>query len=306
MADWWGNGPNAGKPVMPLNADWWTSGGDAAVPRGASQLASAAPSAAGVPARSLDFKAPGAGLANAGIDDQDMYPRFEKLRAHKDEKAGGNRQLWKNLDRWENTPQGANVDPEQKKLFDLYHRTGQRDPRLKDSTVAAALDWGVREGTRSQVHKKTFMSSALGKLLGIPITAAGFAIGGPLGAGVANGLYQGVGNHDVLAGLGGFAGGYAGGSLGGKLLGVGGNAAGLPGGGTITGMLGGNAPLTNINGLFPGQAGRDIASRAGTQWLGPSTERLVTKGASATGKALRNRQRRKDAEKAFSRQLAGP
>jgi len=87
-----------------------------------------------------------------------------------------------------------------------------------------------------------------------------------LGAGVANGLYQGVGNHDVLAGLGGFASGYAGGSLGGKVLGVNGNAAGLPGGGTFSGMLGGGA----------GAAG---------------PEKYITKGASGIAKALRNRRK---------------
>lgn len=269
MADWWNPKSSA---TMPLGGDWWNSMG--------------ATAGGPAPARSLDFKQPGAGLQNAGIDEHDMYPRFEKLRAHSDEKAGGNRQLWKNLDRWENTPNAANVDPEQKKLFDHYHATGERLPGLKDETVAAALDWGVREGTRSQVHKKTFMSSPLGRLLGIPITAAGYAIGGPLGAGIANGLYQGVGNHDVLSGIGGFASGYAGGSLGGKLLGATGNAINLPGGGTISGLFNGGAPLGNINQFMPG----DILRRAGGA-AGP--ERYVTKGASGIAKALRGRKNRK-------------
>lgn len=250
MADWWNPKSRA---TMPLGGDWWGT---------ASTVNGGAPA----PARSLDFTQPGAGLQNAGIDEKDMYPRFEKLRAHSEEKGGGNAQLWKNLDRWETTPNAAHVDAEQKKLFDHYHATGERLPGLKDETVAAALDWGVREGTRSQVHKKTFMQSTLGKLLSVPITAAGFAVGGPLGAGVANGLYQGVGNHDVLAGLGGFASGYAGGSLGGKVLGVNGNAAGLPGGGTFSGMLGGGA----------GAAG---------------PEKYITKGASGIAKALRNRRK---------------
>lgn len=272
MADWW----NPRSPAtMPLGGDWWGTG-------------SAAMANGGAPAsaRSLDFKQPGAGLQNAGIDERDMYPRFEKLRAHSSEKAGGNAQLWKNLDRWENTPNAAHVDPEQKKLFDHYHATGERLPGLKDETVATALDWGVREGTRSQVHKKTFMQSTLGKLLSVPITAAGFAVGGPIGAGIANGLYQGVGNHSPLAGLGGFASGYAGGSLGGKMLGFSGNAAGLPGGGTITGMFGGGAPLSNANQFMP----NDVIGRAGGA-VGP--ERYVTKGASGIAKALRGRKNRK-------------
>lgn len=270
MADWW----NSKSPAsMPLGGDWWGT---------ASAMNGGAPASA----RSLDFKAPGAGLQNAGIDEKDMYPRFEKLRGLKDQKEGGNAQLWKNLSRWTTTPNAQNLDPAQAQAFNHYVKTGERLPTLKDETVATALDWGVREGTRSQVHKKTFMSSTLGKLLGIPITAAGFAVGGPLGAGIANGLYQGVGNHDVLAGLGGFAGGYAGGSLGGKLLGVGGNAAGLPGGGTISGMFGGGAPLGNVNQFMPS----DIISRAGAGAAGP--EKFITKGASATAKALRNRRKR--------------
>jgi hypothetical protein len=268
MADWWGNG----QPVTPLGGNFWNPSGSAA-PR-------AAGAAGPTPAKFLDFKAAGAGLENAGITDRNMYPRFEKLRGLKDQKEGGNAQLWKNLDRWENTPQGANVDPEQKRLFDLYHRTGKRDPGLKDDTVAAALDWGVREGTRSQVHKERFMDSTLGRLLGIPITAAGYAVGGPLGAGIANGLYQGIGNKDVLSGLGGFASGYAGGSFGGKVLGVTGNAAGLPGGGTFSGLLGKN-PLTSV-GLGGKTAGR-----------------VATKGGSAVAKALRARQQREEAERRF-------
>lgn len=267
MADWW-NPKSAA--TMPLGGDWWNT-------------ANTGPPAS---ARSLDFKQPGAGLQNAGITERNMYPRLEKLREHSGEKGGGNAQLWKNLDRWETTPNAANVDPEQKKLFDHYHATGERSPGLKDETVAAALDWGVREGTRSQVHKKTFMQSTLGRLLGIPITAAGFAVGGPLGAGVANGLYQGIGNHDALAGLGGFASGYAGGSLGGKLLGATGNAINLPGGGTISGLFNGGAPLSNINQFMP----HDIVGRAGAGAAGP--ERLITKGASGVAKALRNRGRK--------------
>jgi hypothetical protein len=138
----------------------------------------------------------------------------------------------------------------------------------------------VREGTRSQVHKERFMDSTLGRLLGIPITAAGYAVGGPLGAGIANGLYQGIGNKDVLSGLGGFASGYAGGSFGGKVLGVTGNAAGLPGGGTFSGLLGKN-PLTSV-GLGGKTAGR-----------------VATKGGSAVAKALRARQQREEAERRF-------
>lgn len=278
MTDWWGNG----QTVTPLGGNFWNPSGSAA-PRAAAPRAAGA--AGPTPAKFLDFKAAGAGLENAGITSRNMYPRFEKLRGLKDQKEGGNAQLWKNLDRWENTPQGANVDSEQKRLFDQYHRTGQRDPRLKDDTVAAALDWGVREGTRSQVHKERFMDSTLGRLLGIPITAAGFAVGGPLGAGIANGLYQGIGNKDVLSGLGGFASGYAGGSFGGKVLGGTGNAANLPGGGTFTGLLGGKNPLTSI-GLGGKTAGR-----------------VISKGAAGTAKALRARERRKDMERRFSGQM---
>ncbi len=276
MADWWGNGGN--RSVMPLSNDWWGTGA-ASAGGGASAPA---------PARSLNFKQPGAGLENAGIDARDMFPRFEKLRGLKDQKEGGNAQLWKNLSRWTSTPNAQHLAPDQAAAFNHYVQTGERLPTLKDETVATALDWGVREGTRSQVHKKTFMQSTLGKLLGIPITAAGYAVGGPLGAGIANGLYQGIGNHDVLSGLGGFASGYAGGSFGGKLLGVTGNAAGLPGGGTVSGLFGGGAPLSNINQFMPS----DIISRAGTGAAGP--EKLITKGASGVAKALRNRNRNRD------------
>lgn len=73
MADWW----NSKNPAaMPLGGDWWNT--------------ASAGGGAPAPARSLDFKAPGAGLQNAGIDEKDMYPRLEKLRGLSDQKEGGN------------------------------------------------------------------------------------------------------------------------------------------------------------------------------------------------------------------------
>ncbi len=296
MVDWWGN--SSGKPVMPLGGDWWnTAGGSGSRPLLPSATMTQAPP--GQAARYLDFTASGAGIANAGISEKNMFPRYEKLRGVRDQKEGGSRQLWGNLSRWTTTPNAKNLDPVQAKLFNLYHTTGKRDPGLKNSTVAAALDWGIRDNTRGQVHKERFMDSALGKILGVVATAAGAVVGGPIGAGVASGLYNGVGNKSVVSGLTGAATGYAGGSLLGR-VGLPSNLAGIPGGGTASGLAAaaGNAPLTSINGLFTGRVGAQIASRAG----GTAASRLVSKGAAATAKALRLREEREAAKQAFLRQ----
>lgn len=278
MANFWSGGSRAS---MPLGGDWWGT---------ASAMNGGTPASA----RSLDFKAPGAGLQNAGIDEKDMYPRFEKLRGLKDQKEGGNRQLWKNLDRWETTPNAANVDPVQKQLFDQYHATGERDPRLKDTTVATALDWGVREGTRSQVHKKSFLTSTLGKLL--------------VGAGqIGLSFVPGVGPA-LSAGLGGVTGAMNGGGPLGALTGaVSGYGIGKGTQFLSNGIQHGFGALNNVNAFMPG----DIAARAGsgaanTSFSLGTTGRAVEKSASAAAKALRARKAREEAEKSFRRQLAGP
>ena len=290
MADWWHPKSTA---TMPLGGDWWNSanagGGD-----WWNSANAGGGNGAPAPARSLDFKAPGAGLQNAGITERNMYPRFEKLRAHSGEKGGGNAQLWKNLDRWETTPNAANVDPVQKQLFDEYHRTGERDPRLKDTTVATALDWGVREGTRSQVHKKSFLTSTLGKLL--------------VGAGqIGLSFVPGVGPA-LSAGLGGVTGAMNGGGPLGALTGaVSGYGIGKGTQFLSNGIQHGFGALNNVNAFMPG----DIAARAGsgaanTSFSLGTTGRAVEKSASAAAKALRARKAREEAEKSFRRQLAGP
>ncbi len=290
MADWWHPKSTA---TMPLGGDWWNSanagGGD-----WWNSANAGGGNGAPAPARSLDFKAPGAGLQNAGITERNMYPRSEKLRGLKDQKEGGNRQLWKNLDRWESTPNAQNVDAEQKKLFDQYHATGERDPRLKDTTVATALDWGVREGTRSQVHKKSFLTSTLGKLL--------------VGAGqIGLSFVPGVGPA-LSAGLGGVTGAMNGGGPLGALTGaVSGYGIGKGTQFLSNGIQHGFGALNNVNAFMPG----DIAARAGsgaanTSFSLGTTGRAVEKSASAAAKALRARKAREEAEKSFRRQLAGP
>ena len=294
MADWWTpQGASAGKPAMPLNG---------APLRGMPSRSGFAPSAsagpAGAPtaqsARDLDFTASGAGLANAGINERNMIPRFEKLRGVKDEKAGGSRQLWKNLDRWENTPQGAKVDPEQKRLFDLYHRTGTRDPRLKNSTVAAALDWGVREGTRSQMHKENFFDSGLGRILGTvgQVAASFIPVVGP---------YVSMGIGALHGGLKSKGGGW-GGALTGAASGYG------IGKGTqwlSNGAQYGFGALNNVNAFMPG----DIAARAGSGTANTAFSlgaggRAIEKGASLTASALRRRKEQAAAQAAGERALA--
>ena len=152
----------------------------------------------------------------------------------------------------------------------------------------------MREGTRSQVHKKSFLTSTLGKLL--------------VGAGqIGLSFVPGVGPA-LSAGLGGITGAMNGGGPLGALTGaLQGYGLGKGTQWLSNGVQHGFGALNNVNAFMPA----DIAERAGSGVANTSFSlgaggRAATKGASATAKLLRARKARADAEKAFNRQLAGP
>ena len=162
-------------------------------------------------AKNIPFTQSGAGLAMAGITPQNMYARLDKLRLNSTSKEGGNAQLWKNLGRWTTTPNAGGLNPQQASLFNQYYKTGVRPAGLTDQTVSGALDWGLREGGRSQQHKNTFWDSAFGQLLGPALTiGSSFLPGGQFLApavGALTGGLKGGWSGAVLGGLSGYGSG---------------------------------------------------------------------------------------------------
>ena len=161
-------------------------------------------------AKNLPFDQPGYGLALGGVTAGNVYKKYDKLRAARDEKAGGSKQLWENLSRWTSTKQGANLNPDQAKLFNQYIQTGKKPTGLKDETTLAAMDWGLREAGRFQQHKPvSLLSQIAGPLLTI---GAGFIpVIGPYAAAATGGYFGQRNGGGVLGGLLGAAGGYLGG-----------------------------------------------------------------------------------------------
>lgn len=213
-------------------------------------------------AKNVPFDQPGYGLALGGVTAGNLYAKYDKLRAARDEKAGGSKQLWENLSRFTTTKNAANLNPDQAKLFNQYIQTGKKPSGLKDETTMAAMDWGLREAGRFQQHKPI---SLLEKVLGPVLTIAASAIPvvGPY-AGAAMGGYigsrHGGSPFNILTGM---AGGYLGGQSianAGGISGIYNSAKGglshLFGGGGFSnpsalGLSGSNLGLNLASGGFP-------------------------------------------------------
>lgn len=212
-------------------------------------------------AKNLPFTEPGAGLALGGVTDRNLYAKYDKLRGVRDEKAGGSKQLWDNLSRWTTTKQGANLDPEQARLFNEYIQTGAKPAGLNDQTASAAMDWGLREAGRFQQHKPV---SLLSKLAGPLLTiGAGMIPGvGPLAAAGVGGYFGQKNGGGVLGGLLGAAGGY----LGGNAIANAGGVSGIAGNikNSVGNMLGGGG-FSNPSalGLSGSNLGLNFASAPG-------------------------------------------
>jgi len=157
-----------------------------------------------------------------GVNERNVWAKYDTLRGVRDQKEGGSRQLWKNLERWTSTPQGKNLNPQQASLFNQFIQTGKRPDGLTDQTVLAAMDWGGREAGRFQQHKPvSLLSKIAGPLLTI---GAGFIpVVGPYAAAAAGGYFGQKNGGGVLGGLLGAAGGY----LGGKAIMNAGGASGI-------------------------------------------------------------------------------
>lgn len=168
---------------------------------------------------------------------------------------------------WYNS-QPANVKAEVDSYWKNNKKTGNAGFDL-----ANAVDWRQRDVAR-KIQKEHGMFDFLGPLAplgGALATAGGTLLGGPIGGALAGGLVGGVQGGPLGAVLGG-AGGYFGGGLLNK-IGIPTNMLGLPGGGTVSGLLGnvgsGLGAVSNVNQFMPA----DIAARA--SHLAPIVDKSV-------------------------------
>jgi len=178
-------------------------------------------------AKNVPFSQSGAGLELMGVNDRNVWAKYDKLRGVRDQKEGGSRQLWNNLSRWTSTPQGKNLDPNQASLFNQYINTGTRPDGLTDKTALAAMDWGGREAGRFQQHKPVNFFT---EYLMDPLIQAGLTIatGNPYLAMAYGGIKGGVEDGGFGA-IKGIASGYTAGNAGAGLWNAGKAAGGVSG-----------------------------------------------------------------------------
>lgn len=204
----------------------------------------------GATAKNVEFDKPGAGNAMVGINADNVYSELDRLRADRENKAGGSKQSWENLTRFTSTPNASHLAPDQASAFNDYIGTGKRSANLKTETVLAATDWTFRDVGRSQQHKpKGFLDSVIGQIL---VTAAevaagaltgGAAIPALIGAGV--GYARGGVKGAIFGGISGAAAGSAGSSIG-TAVGSGSLTAPASGAGITATGGGGAASAANV------------------------------------------------------------
>lgn len=213
----------------------------------------------GMNALNTDFTQPGAGLAQTGVTLQNLHQKWNALYKDRANKKGGSKQLYDNLVRWTTTPNAQHfvkTNPQQAALFQKSVETGVIQPGLTPQTMAAALDWGIRENDRSQQHKSNFLDSTFGKILG-KLMQVGVAFIPGVGTPMAMALGAGLGAAQAAGQTRTDAWDIAKGGLAGAAAGAGGEA--LQGG---IDAAGGFSTLVRAPGTFASNAGRNLLTWA--------------------------------------------
>lgn len=168
----------------------------------------------------IAFDQPGAGLSGYGIDEENLAYNFNRLYQHRNEKAGGSKQVWAAVVK--NSQRSIARSPNSKaaKEFQTFVKTGKLPATMSRSFLQAAtthFDYGLREVGRSVQHKSNFLDSTFGKILhAIGTVALGaIPIVGPALAVAAGGLNAAARTRPsgLSIGLGALE-GYSGGQLG--------------------------------------------------------------------------------------------
>lgn len=165
-------------------------------------------------AKTLDFKAPGAGAANYGWIASNVGAGLTKLYGKRGEKKGGSKVIWNAIQK--NTEASMRRNPKSAitNQFQKFLDTGKHPDGASDRYWAYAvgmLDFGLRESARNQQHKKSFLNSFLGKIVVIalqivatvvtmnPYTAVaiGAAVGAMNGGGVLGAALGGISGYGI-------------------------------------------------------------------------------------------------------------
>lgn len=172
-------------------------------------------------AKTLPLARPDIAAANYGVTYENAPAKLEKLWAHRDEKAGGSREIYEKLVKHASPEailkRGGDPNSVQWKYFREYLDTGKVNPNMKPQLAHDMLGVGLSETARHQQHKpKNFFTQYLmdplieAGLGAIPGIGPGLAIayggikggveGGPLGA--LTGIASGYGAGNFGSGLG--------------------------------------------------------------------------------------------------------
>jgi len=172
----------------------------------------------GLNSKNLPFSTQGAGLEYAGVTDRNLFAKLSKLYDHRTEKEGGSKQAWENIVKNTGKSLARSKSPVALE-FQKFLDTGKlpASPSAQFTKFAReSLDYGIRENTRSQQHKESFLNSTFGKILGtVGQIGLGFVPGvGPALAATLGGTLGAMNGGGVMGALTGAASGYGAGKFG--------------------------------------------------------------------------------------------
>ena len=245
-------------------------------------------------AKTLPLARPDIAAANYGVTYENAPAKLEKLWAHRDEKAGGSREIYEKLVKHASPEailkRGGDPNSVQWKYFREYLDTGKVNPNMKPQLAHDMLGVGLSETARHQQHKpKNFFTQYLMDPL-VEIGLGAIPVIGPGLAMTYGGIKGGVDNG-VLGGLMGLASAYPtgkfGSTLGREFTAAGGLSELLNNPAyfakTFGSNLAGDVGAAASNLFVPNSAGAAITSgafptttsAATTGLFGPSTERWL-------------------------------
>lgn len=168
-------------------------------------------------AKNLPLGDPYTAASNYGVTFDNAASKFEKIWENRTNKAGGSKQIFDKFTQWASPEKikerGGNPNDTQWQLINQAIKTGKVDPRIKPETLLRGLGTGLSETARAQQHKKTFLDTGFGKILGTlgTIATAAIPVVGPYAAAGLGGYLGQRNGGGLLGGLLGAAGGYMGG-----------------------------------------------------------------------------------------------
>lgn len=156
-------------------------------------------------AKTLPFSVSGAGAANTGIRESNVYDKlrqiynewgqYESSGFEGGNKMGGNKSNWEAMKSWNtgDRPESANSMASaygSKEAMDKFLATGEITPDLNPTYALEAYDYAERETARQQQRKSpSFFKSFTGAVVG---AIAGAFVAGPVGAGVGAATGAGI------------------------------------------------------------------------------------------------------------------